>query len=81
MCELKLRLTAFFTSCCAYLPVFEPWHARLHFIRGNIDHLDPASQVSSLYSVIYCRMLTLISQVAVAAFCAMGARASPHSVR
>ncbi|KAL8293563.1 hypothetical protein RQP46_000264 [Phenoliferia psychrophenolica] len=37
-------IDSFFTSCCAYLPVFEPWHARLHFIRANIDTLDPASQ-------------------------------------
>lgn len=52
---------SFFTSCCAYLPVFEPWHKRLLYVRDNIDKLSPATRV------------------AVAGFCAMGARASPHS--
>lgn len=36
---------AFFTSCCAYLPVFEPWHKRLLYVRDNIDKLSPATRV------------------------------------
>ncbi|ORY55970.1 hypothetical protein BCR35DRAFT_309949 [Leucosporidium creatinivorum] len=59
---LSLHLIhSFFSSCCSFLPIFDPWHNRLPEICEHIDHLDPANQV------------------AVSAFCAMGARASPHS--
>ncbi|KAM0752733.1 hypothetical protein T439DRAFT_323347 [Meredithblackwellia eburnea MCA 4105] len=40
-------IDSFFTSCCAYLPVFEPWHARLNHLRSNIDQLDLPSQVAA----------------------------------
>ncbi|GAA5986043.1 hypothetical protein JCM10908_006382 [Rhodotorula pacifica] len=52
---------AFFSSCCAYLPIFLPWHERKQWILANIDNLDPPARVAA------------------AVFCALGARASPHS--
>ncbi|KAI5481865.1 C6 transcription factor [Pseudohyphozyma bogoriensis] len=55
-------IDSFFVSCCAYLPVFAPYHSKLATIRDNIESLDAPTRV------------------AVAGFCAMGARASPHSV-
>ncbi|KAG0657780.1 Proline-rich protein 12 [Rhodotorula mucilaginosa] len=52
---------AFFSSCCAYLPIFLPWHERKQWLLNNLDNLDPSSRVAA------------------AVFCALGARASPHS--
>lgn len=52
---------SFFSSCCAYLPIFLPWQERKQWLLHNLDNLDPPSRV------------------AVAVFCALGARASPHS--
>ncbi len=55
------RRAAFFSSCCAFLPAFEPWPGRAASLCAQLDQLGPAARV------------------AVAGFCAMGARASPHS--
>ncbi|KWU46055.1 hypothetical protein RHOSPDRAFT_32535 [Rhodotorula sp. JG-1b] len=52
---------SFFSSCCAYLPIFLPWHERKQWLLNNLDNLDPSSRVAA------------------AVFCALGARASPHS--
>ena len=56
-----MGVKAFFSSCCAFLPAFEPWPSRAAALCANLDQLSPAARVAT------------------AAFCAMGARASPHS--
>lgn len=62
--SLSRSLTsAFFDSCCSHLPAFTYFRARL------ADYSSPTPSANS----------PLLSKSAIAAFCAIGARASPHS--
>ncbi|GAA5882456.1 hypothetical protein JCM3774_001126 [Rhodotorula dairenensis] len=47
---------SFFSSCCAYLPIFLPWHERKQWILGNIDNLDPPARVAvAVFSALGAR--------------------------
>lgn len=71
--------TAFFDSCCAFMPAFKYFRTRLSDYQGDPGQLPPAAKVRSQPP---CPPQSLTSwQVAIATFCAIGARASPHSVR
>lgn len=79
--DLAHSRTPFLSSCCAYFPTFHVWHERLPWIHANIDNLDPPSQVRLSLLVDFDSVTDDPSeQIATAAFCALGARASPHSV-
>lgn len=73
---------AFFTSCCVLLPAFSYYRVKMPQYKDGLD-LPDSTKVRSWWSIHGERALSLTcetAQVAIAAFCAVGARASPHSV-
>lgn len=73
---------AFFTSCCVLLPAFSYYRVKMPQYKDGLD-LPDSTKVRWWWPIYGERGLSLTcgtAQVAIAAFCAVGARASPHSV-